>query len=1164
MRELPDNDAVRPEGEWTLGRLRRRILGLPRLGRPGSQPMSDPERYQHVKSLFREACALEGPARDAFLEEIRREDASLAREVELLLRFHGERAANTDPNTKDPEWETDHSDPASSGEETFGPYRELKLLGRGGQAVVYEAVDGRLGRRVALKILEGFVAGSEAGVRRFKREAAIAARLRHPGICAVYEAGVIERTPYMAMELVEGETLHSLIATARDEGASDVSTFFLQDDATEEEPAETTGSRDASSPGSSSSGPSDLAGIRRLCALFEEIARALHAAHEQGVIHRDIKPGNIMLKPDGRPVILDFGLARSDDEDFQTLTRTGDFMGTVPYMSPEQFLVQRVRLDRRTDVYSLGVTLFEALTCRRPFEAPTREGIVQAIQFKDPPDLRRLNPAIPPDLKTIVEKTLEKDRDRRYETAEALADDLRRFLDLQPISARPVTRWIRTKRWAQRNPGVATSLLLAFLFLSGGLATSLVLLDRATEAEQRAAIQRDRAEAERNRASQERDRANQERDRASAERDAKEAALRKAEAERANVLRLSAFQTLGDLEREADEALWPLLPEKIPLMEAWLEKARKLVSGLDPDPTTGAPGHRQQLRILEARALPQTAAEGEAEIRSHPRFQELQNLEAKLAWLRRAQAVRGDKARPTPFKLKEEKLPSDGSGLNALAWPLVKPDRQVFGREAEGLALARRAFAAAKPSERHTIGDTLAWALFANGLDAEALEASRAALAAAPEKNKKEFQGYLEKLQAAIRDLEGAKGKDRVSALAREVALLEAEVSRRRHWRFAKEEDRWWHEQLTRLVAELEAFQNERTGLMGTGSSPDHGWGVGKRLAFLRSLRRRTLEDPAVAWRAAIQRIRKNPRYHGLELPPQLGLVPLGPDPASGLEEFAETASGRVPKRDPGTGRLALTEDMGLVFVLLPGGTFTMGAQKKDPEGANFDPQAGDNEGPPHLVTLTPFFMSKFELTQGQWARLTGKHPSRYASGETWSGKKITDLNPVTDVSWDECARTLRRFALELPTEAQWESGACGGTRTVWWPGNAVSDLKDAGNIADATAHRFAPSWGVFEDALDDGHVVHAPAGTFRANGFGLHDTLGNVWEWCRDWYTSYGSPERAGDGLRGIQPSRRRVYRGGSFYDPARLARSANRGHDTPGIRFSNLGCRPVRVITK
>ncbi len=328
----------------------------------------------------------------------------------------------------------------------------MRELGRGGQAVVHLAEDARLGRKVALKVLnEPLGEGSIDALIRFQREAEVASRLDHPGICAVYEAGEFEGRHYIAMRHVEGETLAACIARAR----------------SDRDPPPV---------------PTRREEIDAIVELFERAARALHAAHEAGLIHRDVKPGNIMVSASGEPVILDFGLARDEESAGETLTLTGVLMGTPAYMSPEQLIGKGARLDRRTDVYSLGVALYERLTLRRPFVAPTREALYRAIVAQEPRRARRVNAAIGRDLEIVLVTALEKDRDRRYQTAWDMAEDLRRVRTREPIRARPAGPLLRSRRWVERNPGVAASLGTVILALGAGLGVSLVLLARLENA----------------------------------------------------------------------------------------------------------------------------------------------------------------------------------------------------------------------------------------------------------------------------------------------------------------------------------------------------------------------------------------------------------------------------------------------------------------------------------------------------------------------------------------------------------------------------------------------------------------------------------------------------------------------------------------------------------
>ncbi|MHC5031930.1 MAG: protein kinase domain-containing protein [Planctomycetota bacterium] len=348
-----------------------------------------------------------------------------------------------------------------SGPDKLGHYTIDSKLGHGGQGQVFLATDSRLERKVALKVLGPSFDFSY--VERFKREAAAASRLDHPGICPVYDAGEADGTQYIAMRYVDGESLADLLARARGpEASSDTSSL----------------------------GPSTRPQIETTLQIIERAARALHTAHEAGLIHRDIKPGNIMVDSEGRPVILDFGLARDETGSLQSLTIEGDLLGTPAYMSPEQLMAQRIKLDRRTDIYSLGVTLFECLTLARPFEAPTRDALYKEILTGQLPDPTRINRTLSRELKIVLETACEKDRDRRYQTALDFAEDLKRVRTFQPIQARPLGPLLRFKRWTQRHPALATAVFALFLLLATGLAVALGMLQQvhAREAETRAAL----------------------------------------------------------------------------------------------------------------------------------------------------------------------------------------------------------------------------------------------------------------------------------------------------------------------------------------------------------------------------------------------------------------------------------------------------------------------------------------------------------------------------------------------------------------------------------------------------------------------------------------------------------------------------------------------------
>ncbi|MFT7617892.1 MAG: serine/threonine protein kinase/Flp pilus assembly protein TadD [Planctomycetota bacterium] len=341
-----------------------------------------------------------------------------------------------------------------SDEGQIGPYRLIKELGRGGQWIVWLAEDTRLGRNVALKVLTGMGPGAEGHLARFKREAALASKLEHPGICGVHDTGIEGGVPFIAMRFVDGETLGDRLSRLRSNATANEPNAYISFDADEEKDTET-----PSSSKSSKTSGFDRPELNRTIAAFEKIALAMHAAHEVGIVHRDIKPGNIMLTKDHEPILLDFGLARDDSDDSgPSLTQTGDLFGTPSYMSPEQITGHRVVLDRRSDIYSLGVTLYECLTGKRPFEAPTRESLYQAIMSKEAQPVRKLNRTIPTDLEVVLQCTMDKDRDKRYQTAADLAEDLRRIRENEPILAKKVSAVGRAWRWSKRRPAVAALL----------------------------------------------------------------------------------------------------------------------------------------------------------------------------------------------------------------------------------------------------------------------------------------------------------------------------------------------------------------------------------------------------------------------------------------------------------------------------------------------------------------------------------------------------------------------------------------------------------------------------------------------------------------------------------------------------------------------------------
>ena len=382
----------------------------------------------------------------------------------------------------------------------LGEFDVVRELGRGGMGIVYEAVQTSLGRRVALKVLASGLGLTPRAVDRFRREAAAAARLHHTNIVPVYSTGEEGGVHFYAMELIDGPSLHAVIRQMRAGSAADSGTEVHGHLTATGEYVPPDSTPISSGSGAGSRASSDR--FDRAAAMIADVADALHHAHQNGVTHRDIKPSNLMLSSDGRLSVTDFGLARMLEQPGMTVT--GEFVGTPAYMSPEQVTAGRVAVDHRTDIYSLGATLYELLTLRPPFRADGRDKLLAMVIQKEPLPPRSIDPKIPRDLETICLKCLEKDPDRRYPSAKELADDLRRYVNRFAIRAKRTGPLTRLKKWLKRNPALSAASLVVLLAL--GMAGFFAW--RAYESEQqRLANERERADevkAEKRRAAVER------------------------------------------------------------------------------------------------------------------------------------------------------------------------------------------------------------------------------------------------------------------------------------------------------------------------------------------------------------------------------------------------------------------------------------------------------------------------------------------------------------------------------------------------------------------------------------------------------------------------------------------------------------------------------------
>ena len=398
--------------------------------------------------------------------------------------------------------------------ERLGDYRILREVGRGGMGVVYEAEQESLGRRVALKVLPDAALADAQQVLRFHREARAAARLHHTNIVPVFGVGRDDGHHYYVMQFIPGMGLdavleelrrvrrgagsasppagrapsHGTVSAAEVAEAILTGRFSLADGADEIPGLGTTLAASSSaplvrpaalSPGPAGSSVISLPGasadslarsdpdrtyFRSVARIGLQVAEALEYANRQGVLHRDVKPSNLLLDPKGNVWVADFGLAKAADA--EDITHSGDIVGTVRYMAPERFAG---KCDARSDVYALGLTLYELLALRPAFEASDRHELMRRVISEEPERLRELVPRLPRDLETIVATAIDRDPARRYPTAAALADDLQRFLDDKPIKARRVTAAEQAWRWARRNPAVASLAAGLLLALVAGL-----------------------------------------------------------------------------------------------------------------------------------------------------------------------------------------------------------------------------------------------------------------------------------------------------------------------------------------------------------------------------------------------------------------------------------------------------------------------------------------------------------------------------------------------------------------------------------------------------------------------------------------------------------------------------------------------------------------------
>ncbi len=895
--------------------------------------------------------------------------------------------------------------------ERFGRFRVVGLLGRGGQGIVYHCVDEALHRDVALKVLTEEMGLSVEALARFATEARLASKLDHPHICRIHDVFEHRGRPALAMQYVEGRSLDRHIRELR-----------------------------AAWPGFDAA--ARQAAVRELVETFEKLARAMHFAHRANVLHRDLKPANILLDASGEPVILDFGIARSLEDDDLALTRTGATPGTPAYAAPEQFASGRQRPDARTDVWALGVSLYEALALgEQPFVAQSVRDLERSILGAPHRPIQSVAPWVGRELALVLDTALRKDLGGRYASAELLADDLRRVLEQRPVEARPISTWTRTLLWTSRHRTLAASLAVVTLTL---LAATLVSAWYAVAAERSLASR-----------------------------------LRVDDRRAASELATTARRLLDDT---------PAVPARVAVFEEWLAAARELTDRL--------PAYRAELARLRQEAVPdETEAEevDAARLEHGPR--------AELAELRN---VRRD-------------APALAARTDADAAPYLE-------RAQELLRMARRT-----PADEIELQNRNGrWQVMRRSA-----EIAREALAAANEDREQEL----------------------LAAVAAQRRLLHPDplLDQRLH-------------ELERAVEALAVLESGDAGELFDA--------VAARRDFAVDLGARLEGADAGLWeRCRTEVAAEDGVYRGLDLLPIPGLVPLGVDLDSGLWEFWVVASGPCPQWEgepggPGEVVLEADEPFGLVMVLVPGATFTM--------GTSFELQpreAGAYEVPTAEVELAPFLLSKFEVTQAQWEHAGLENVSERRAGldPGVDGQPVSPRVPVDRVTWAEARSYCRRLDLEISTEAQWEYACRAGSTTGFPYHGDKHALEGFANVSDATAGNafdVTPVAGSrmfdYRAPWEDGFGFLAPVGSFSANAFGLYDTWGNASEWVLDRFFALDerSP-RPGDGLRGaLVANRSRTLRTSGVIIPWALASAFARRSANEGDRPTFHSLRPARSL--
>ena len=790
-------------------------------------------------------------------------------------------------------------------------------IARGGMGAIFRVWDEDLRRPLAMKTIlaneDG--QGEQTDVdpqllQRFLDEAQVTGQLDHPGVVPVHELGVdAEGTVYFTMRLVRGLTLLKVLDLAREEkqGWS----------------------------------------VTRVLDVLVKVCDTMAYAHSKHVIHRDLKPANIMVGRFGEVYVMDWGVAKilghADQHDLRPRSRAitavaiqtdrsaaaeqtpnspiftmdGMVVGTPSYMSPEQAHGMVDEMDARSDVYAIGAMLYQLLSGSAPYvergSHPSPHAVLFGVMQGPPKPLNKVAKHAPPELIAICERAMARKRCDRYENAHALAHDVRAFLEERVVEAYQTGAWAEFRMWTHRNKGLSFAIAVGLGIIA---AMSMVFARRIS-------LERDVAQHNENEANKQAAIASENASIAMKNETLATEHLRE-------VLDLSVIEQLDSLRHEARHDLWPVEQSRVPAMTEWLARARPLEAVLGK--------LEGRLARLEAVAIPRTPEQVEQERRAHSSYDKLLAIRRQHQALTRSMAMARGEITPEPFTLDEHLLPAESMAIQKIARPLVRPERTVFGREAEGLALARAAVEAASTYERASAFDTLSWAFFANGNHAEALRASQRALDVAPA----DLRARLDDHRRLLRTLLD-KGEE---TLAAEIALLEAQVAMRRDWVFPEdahqtaEGRRWRHRLLSSLIGKLRNFLHTSSGGGdAAGFWSDTLGGIEQREAMARAWHHESIQVPHAKrlWADAVAYARSaDSPYRGLELRPIEGFLPLLPvNRRTKLLEFVFLPTGTPPElneawfwqgREPAPGhvvrepsRWKIRAETGMVFVLLPG-----------------------------------------------------------------------------------------------------------------------------------------------------------------------------------------------------------------------------------------------------